>query len=108
MKQWGKPRPARTSTAFWKFRRVIRRSNDLLQGDAQVHVQDVHVLGDKVAVEGTISVNALYVGRGDMGDGEVYSVHWPDAINFDIEIQLPGAEPGLDRHVDASVPQSGI
>lgn len=75
----------------------------LLQGDAQVHVQDVHVLGDKVAVEGTISVNALYVGRGDMGDGEVYSVHWPDAINFDIEIQLPGAEPGLDRHVDASV-----
>lgn len=75
----------------------------LLQGDAQVHVQDVHVLGDKVAVEGTISVNALYVGRGDMGDGEVYSVHWPDAITFDIEVQLPGAEPGLDRHVDAAV-----
>lgn len=75
----------------------------LLQGDAQVHVQDVHVLGDKVAVEGTISVNALYVGRGDMGDGEVYSAHWPDAINFDIEVHLPGAEPGLDRQADAVV-----
>lgn len=75
----------------------------LLRGDAQVHVHDVHVLGDKVAVEGSVSVSILYVGRGDMGDGEVYQVRWTDALNFDTEVQLPGAEPGLDRHVDAVV-----
>lgn len=74
----------------------------LLKATADLNVQDVHVLGDKVAVEGEVSVSVLYVGRGDEA-GSVFAAEWPNAIPLDIEIPLPGAEPGLDRHVAVKV-----
>lgn len=75
----------------------------VLRGIADVQIQDVHVLGDKVAVEGSVSLDVLYVGRGEGGSGEIQSVSWPNAITLDAEIPLPGAEPGLDRQVNATV-----
>lgn len=74
----------------------------LLKATANVNVQDVHVLGDKVAVEGEVSISLLYVGRGDE-EGSVFAADWPNAIPLDFEIPLPGAEPGLDRTVDVKV-----
>lgn len=74
----------------------------LLRGEAHLVVEEVHVLGDKVAVEGQVAIDLMYVGRGDEG-GEIHTARWPYAITVDMEIPIPGAEPGLDRHVSATV-----
>lgn len=74
----------------------------VLNGSAQVTVEDVHVLGDRVAAEVRVDVDVLYVGR-DEGAGGVYESRWPEAFTLDIEIPVPGAEPGLERSVDVVV-----
>lgn len=74
----------------------------LLRGEARFVVEEVHVLGDKVAVEGQVRIDLIYVGRGEDGD-EVHIARWPYAITADLEVPIPGAEPGLDRTVTASV-----
>lgn len=74
----------------------------VLRGDAHLVVEEVHVLGDKVAIEGRINVELLYVGRTE-GGGELQAARWPYAVTFDVEVPVPGAEPGLDRSVHAAV-----
>lgn len=74
----------------------------ILFGDATAVVDDVHVLGDKVAVELHVDVDLLYVGR-SQGEGSVQAVSWPRAVELDLEIPLRGAEPGLERHVAVEV-----
>lgn len=74
----------------------------LLRGDARFVVEEVHVLGDKVSVEGQVRVDLLYVGRGEEED-EVHMARWPYAVAADFEVPVPGAEPGLDREVSAAV-----
>lgn len=74
----------------------------LLRGEARFIVEEVHVLGDKVAVEGQVRIDLLYVGRGEEDD-EVHVARWPYAITADLEVPVPGAEPGLDRTVSAVV-----
>lgn len=74
----------------------------ILFGNATAVVDDVHVLGDKVAVELHVDVDLLYVGRAQ-GDGSVQSVSWPRALELDMEIPLRGAEPGLERSVSVEV-----
>lgn len=74
----------------------------LLCGKADFTLQEVHVLGDKVAVEGQVAVDLLYVGRGEQ-ENPLHSARWPYAVAVDLEIPLPGAEPGLDRSVKVHV-----
>lgn len=74
----------------------------VLFGAARAIVEDVHVLGDKVAVEVVADVDLLYVGRGAEDNG-VQTVAWPRATTIDIEIPLKGAEPGLERRVSVNV-----
>lgn len=74
----------------------------LLRGSARLIVEEVHVLGDKVAIEGQVAVELLYVGRGEDG-GQLHAARWPYAITADMEVPLPGAEPGLDRQVNVEV-----
>lgn len=74
----------------------------VLLADARAKVEDVHVLGDKVAVEGAVSLNMVYVGRS--GDTtSLAATAWPAGIPFECEIPVPGAEPGLERRVEISV-----
>ncbi len=73
----------------------------VLRGNAVAAVDDVHVLGDRVAVELHVDVELLYVGR-DQADG-VYTAEWPGALTLDLEVPVPGAEPGLERSVDVRV-----
>lgn len=74
----------------------------VLCGEARAVVDDVHVLGDKVAVEMHVDVDLMYVGRA-AGDGTVQTASWPRAVTLDLEIPVRGAEPGLDRSVKAEV-----
>lgn len=68
----------------------------VLWGEAKASVDDVHVLGDKVAVEFHVDVEMAYLGRAQ--EEEVVRVaRWPKAVEMDIEIPLEGAEPGLER-----------
>lgn len=74
----------------------------ILCGEASVHVDDVHVLGDRVLVELRTDVEMLYVGR----DGDTRGTHvvrWPQAFTLDVEVPVPGAEPGLERSVEVRV-----
>jgi LysM repeat protein len=71
----------------------------VLQRDARLRVEDVHCLGDKVAIEGAASLELVYVGR----SGETTSLHtvsWPSGIPFELEVPVPGAEPGLERRAE--------
>lgn len=74
----------------------------ILYAQANATVDDVHVLGDKVAVELHADVDMLYVGRAQ-SDGGVHTVSWPRAFELDLEIPLRGAEPGLERSVTVNV-----
>lgn len=74
----------------------------VLRGQAAAGVDDVHVLGDRVAVEMHVDVEMLYVGR-DQGDGGVYTAKWPGAFTLDLEVPVDGAEPGLERSVGIAV-----
>lgn len=74
----------------------------ILCGWGRIDVEDVHVLGGKVAIEGAAAVEMLYVARGEE-DGAVCTARWNRAIPFDLELALPGAEPGMDRRVRAAV-----
>src|SRR5690606_1396089 len=74
----------------------------VLYGSAEAFVDDVHVLGDKVAVELHADVELVYVGRSGRGGG-LQVVRWPRAIELDAEIPVDGAEPGLQRRVSAKV-----
>lgn len=74
----------------------------ILYGEATATVDDVHVLGDKVAVEFHVDVELVYLGRAGK-EGGVHIARWPKAIGMDVEIPLEGAEPGLERSVIVSV-----
>lgn len=71
-------------------------------GTARAIIDDVHVLGDRVAVEMRADIDILYVGRADDG-GTLHNASWPGAITLDVELPIQGAEPGLDRTVRATV-----
>ncbi|NLN19956.1 MAG: DUF3794 domain-containing protein [Firmicutes bacterium] len=74
----------------------------LLLSEATARLEDVHVLGDKVAVEGVADIEIVYVGR----SGETTSLttcSWPAGIFFEIEVPVPGAEPGLERKAEVGV-----
>lgn len=73
----------------------------LLTAGAQARVADVLVLEDKVVVAGQADVDALYIGR---SQGQpVYAVRWEDALPFECDVPLPGAEPGLEAQADVRV-----
>lgn len=69
---------------------------------ARAGVDDVHVLGDKVAVEVHVDVESIYVGK-ERGESSVYSAKWPGAFTLDVEVPVEGAEPGLERRVHVQV-----
>ena len=73
----------------------------ILYGNAEAFVDDVHVLGDKVAAEIHVDLELVYVGRSGQGGLEV--VRWPRAAELDVEIPVDGAEPGLMRRVSVQV-----
>ena len=74
----------------------------VLSSAARVQVENVQVLGDKVAIEGTASFDMLYIGRA--GEATSLSVaSWPAGISLELEVPLTGAEPGLERRVEVSV-----
>lgn len=79
----------------------------ILYGEAHASVDDVHVLGDKVAVELHVDIELFYVGRTGK-DGGVQVARWPKAIGLDVEIPVPGAEPGLERSVQVAVESVGF
>src|SRR5690606_7515191 len=59
------------------------------------------VLGDKVVGEGYVTVAALYVAR---TEGQpLHYVSWRRAMAFESEIDVPGAQPGMDADVSARV-----
>jgi len=61
----------------------------------------VLVLGDKVVGEGYVTVAALYVAR---TEGQpLHYVSWRRAMAFESEIDVPGAQPGMDADVSARV-----
>lgn len=71
----------------------------ILQTEAKARVEDVHVLGDKVVIEGVASLALVYVGRS--GDTTTLTESsWPAGIVFELEVPVPGAEPGLERRAD--------
>lgn len=73
----------------------------ILFADAVAVVDDVLVLGDKVVAEGYVTVAALYAAR---TEGQpVHYVTWRRAVPFEIEIDVPGAQPGMDADVTAYV-----
>ena len=74
----------------------------VLWGEAKARVDDVHVLGDKVAVEFHVDVDMVYLGRSDREEG-VRVARWPKAVEMDVEIPLEGAEPGLERRAWVTV-----
>lgn len=74
----------------------------VLAGHAKARVEDVHVLGDKVAIEVHVDAEMLYVGR-DQGGSGVHIVKWPEAFSVDLELPVPGAEPGMERNVKVDV-----
>jgi len=74
----------------------------LLYGTATAEVDEVHVLGDKVAVELHVDAELVYAGRGPV-EGAVHVAHWARAIELDFEVPVRGAEPGLERRVRAEV-----
>lgn len=74
----------------------------VLQRDARVRVEDVHCLGDKVAIEGAASLELVYVGRS--GDAtSLATASWPSGIPFELEVPVRGAEPGLERRAEVVV-----
>jgi len=69
--------------------------------EAAAAVDDVLVLGDKVVGEGYVTVAALYVAR---TEGQpLHYVSWRRAMAFESEIDVPGAQPGMDADVSARV-----
>jgi LysM repeat protein len=79
----------------------------VLAAEGKARVEDVHVLGDKVAVEGMAGVNLVYVGRS--GDAtSLATTAWPAGVPFEIEVALPGAEPGLERRVEVKVDRVAV
>jgi LysM repeat protein len=74
----------------------------VLLADARARVEDVHVLGDKVAVEGAATLNLMYVGRNE-DTTSLTSTAWPAGVPFELEIAVPGAEPGLERRAQVQV-----
>lgn len=74
----------------------------LLLGAASADVDDVHVLGDKVAVDLHVDAELLYAARGPV-EGAVHAARWPRALELDLEIPVRGAEPGLERRVAVEV-----
>ena|GEM_PF-1416848 len=73
----------------------------ILIDTARARVEDVLVLEDRVVVSGQVDVEALYVAR---SPGQpVHAVEWRDAIPFEIEVSLPGAEPGLEAQAEVQV-----
>lgn len=74
----------------------------VLYGNAEAFVDDVHVLGDRVAVELHVDLELVYVGRSGRGGG-LQVVRWPRAVSLDVEVPVEGAEPGLERRVSVQV-----
>lgn len=73
----------------------------VLTAAARVRLEDVLVLEDKVVAAGQVDVEALYVGR---SQGQpVHAVHWRDAVAFECDVPLAGAEPGLEAYADVKV-----
>ncbi|HEY8416668.1 MAG TPA: SPOCS domain-containing protein [Limnochordales bacterium] len=70
----------------------------LITAAARARVDEVLVLEDKVVVSGQVDADALYLAR---SQGQpLHAVEWGDAIAFEIEVSLPGAEPGLEAQAD--------
>ncbi|HEX6970680.1 MAG TPA: SPOCS domain-containing protein, partial [Limnochordia bacterium] len=76
----------------------------LVCGEARVVPEDIHVLGDRVAVEGALSLTILYSGRSE-GQRGLRVGEWPAAIAFQCEIPIDGAEPGMERWVRFGPPR---
>lgn len=74
----------------------------LLLGEARVTPVDVHVLGDRVAIEGSVSLTAAYVGRNGARRG-VHVASWTGVLPFDCEVPIEGAAPGMERWVHCEV-----
>lgn len=73
----------------------------VLIAEAVAVVDDVLVLGDKVAAEGYVTVAALYAAR---TEGQpVHYVVWRRALAFESEIPVEGAQPGMDADISAQV-----
>jgi LysM repeat protein len=79
----------------------------VLLSEATARIEDIHVLGDKVAVEGIAGVDLVYVGRS--GDAtSLTTCSWPAGIPFELEVPIAGAEPGLERKVEVSVDKVSV
>ncbi|HHW10964.1 MAG TPA: DUF3794 domain-containing protein [Firmicutes bacterium] len=76
----------------------------ILCGRAAVQLEDAHVLGDKVVVEAKAGYDIIYIGRNGENTSLV-TASWPGSIPLELEIAIPGAEPGLDRQVHLRVEQ---
>ncbi|MBO8141100.1 MAG: DUF3794 domain-containing protein [Firmicutes bacterium] len=72
-----------------------------LSAFGRARVDDVLVLDDKVVVEGHVDVEALYAARTE--GHPVHAATWSQAVPFEAEVALPGAEPGVDAVADVNV-----
>lgn len=73
----------------------------LLESTATPRVEDVLVLGDKVIIEGSFDVAALYVARTE--GSPVHYVYWNGALPLEAEVPVPGAEPGMEADIKVDV-----
>lgn len=73
----------------------------LLSTEGRVRIDDALVLGDKVIIEGQVDVDMLYVAHSE--GNPVHSVPWLRAVPLELEVAIPGAEPGMEADVRARV-----
>ncbi len=71
----------------------------VLSTDKSVKVRNVEIVPDKVIVEGTLTLQIVYVAFEPAQS--VHSMH--GSINFTAFVDLPGALPGMDVDVDVTV-----
>ncbi|OUM95875.1 MAG: hypothetical protein BAA04_06210 [Firmicutes bacterium ZCTH02-B6] len=66
----------------------------ILVAGARARVDDVMPVAGRVIVEGRVEVEALYVAR---SPGQpVHAVSWTDGLPFELELAVPGTEPGFE------------
>ncbi len=71
----------------------------ILSKDATTHVRNVSIVPNKVIVEGTLTLQVMYVAF--KPDQSVHSMHGD--VRFTTFVDVPGAQPGMDYYVDIAV-----
>lgn len=75
----------------------------VLSWTSQFTERNVELRPGQVIIDGTVSINVMYVGDVPDGSQPVHYVEFPDAISAAIVVDVPGAGPGMKAHTYVNV-----